>query len=176
MLTEESKFLLSLLNIRTATQADLPALEWGGEYTHFRRLYEDIYRSSQRGEAVLWVAELDERGVIGQLFVQLTSARPELADGVRRAYVYGFRVQTAYQNVGIGTRMMAASEADLVGRGFRLVTLNVNRDNPGARRLYERLGYRVVASEEGRWSYIDDQGRRREVHEPAWRMEKELYR
>jgi ribosomal protein S18 acetylase RimI-like enzyme len=170
------QFQISSVRIRTAAEEDLPALEWNGEYAHFRRLYQDIFRSSKRGEAVLWVAELEDQEIIGQLFVQLNSARPELADGIRRAYIYGFRVQAAYQGRGVGTRMMQAAEGDLLQRGYQLVTLNVNRDNPGARRLYERLGYRVVAAEEGRWSYVDDRGQRREVHEPAWRMEKKLYR
>jgi ribosomal protein S18 acetylase RimI-like enzyme len=165
----------SSLKIRSAVEEDLPALEWDGEYRHFRRLYRDIFRSAQRGEAILWVAELEGQ-VIGQLFVQLSSGRPELADGLQRAYIYGFRVRTVYRDKGVGTRMMQAAEADLIQRGYQVVTLNVNRDNPGARRLYERLGYRVVAAEEGRWSYIDDRGIRREVHEPAWRMVKRLYR
>ncbi len=65
-------------------------------------------------------------------------------------------------------------ETDLEARAFRLVTLNVGRQNPDARRFYERYGYRVVADEPGRWSYLDDMGKRQEVHEPAWRMEKVL--
>lgn len=174
MKSEVSEISSSTLRIRVAREEDLPALEWEGEYTHFRRLYQDIFRSAQRGEAVLWVAELEGK-IIGQLFVQLSSGRPELADGERRAYIYGFRVRSEYRRRGVGTRMMNAAEMDLVKRGYRLVTLNVNRDNPGARRLYERLGYRVVGSEEGRWSYVDDRGQRREVHEPAWRMEKNLF-
>jgi hypothetical protein len=59
--------------IRQVTYNDLPALEWSGKYTHFRRLYKDIYESSLRGEAILWILELPEAGVIGQLFVQLIS-------------------------------------------------------------------------------------------------------
>jgi ribosomal protein S18 acetylase RimI-like enzyme len=165
---------LSLVTIRHATRTDLLALEWNGEYAHYRRLYRDIYRSSLKGEAVLWVAELKGVGIIGQLFVQLISVRRDLADGHQRAYIYGFRVMPAYRGHGLGTRMMSVAEADLARRGFRWVVLNVGRDNLEARQLYERLGYRVVAAEPGRWSYLDDQGVMREVNEPAWRMEKEL--
>jgi ribosomal protein S18 acetylase RimI-like enzyme len=70
--------------------------------------------------------------------------------------------------------MLQVAEADLLRRGFHKVVLNVNQDNFDARRLYEREGYCVVAEEQGRWSYLDQYGRRREVNEPAWRMEKEL--
>ncbi len=166
--------LTSEVLIRSATLEDLPALEWEGEFAHFRRLYQDVYESARRGEAVLWVVEVPGVGVVGQAFVQLTSARTELANGSTRAYVYGFRIQPAYRSQGIGTRLLQLVESDLKRRGFRSVVLNVSRDNRSARRLYERLGYRVVAAEPGSWSYLDQFGRRQQVNEPAWRMEKVL--
>lgn len=172
--TPTSPTWLSQIQVRRLVQADLPALEWGGEFTHFRRLYSEIYQSAMRGKAILWVADLQGRGVIGQLFVQLNSSRPELADGSARAYIYGFRIQMLFRGFGVGTRMLQTAEADLQRRGFRHVTLNVGQDNPNARRLYERLGYQVVAEEPGIWSYHDENGQRHEVHEPAWRMEKRL--
>jgi ribosomal protein S18 acetylase RimI-like enzyme len=174
MQTQPLLFSLSDVRIRALTREDLPALEWEGEFTHFRRLYQDIYQSSRRGEAVLWVAELNPVGVIGQLFVQLNSARSELADGASRAYIYGFRIRAEYRNQGLGTLMLEVTERDLVKRGYRWAVLNVNRDNPDARRLYERLGYKIVAVEAGRWTYLDENGVRREVNEPAWRMEKAI--
>jgi len=167
---------LYLLLVRQVIQNDLPALEWDGEYRHFRRLYRDIYHSACQGKAVLWVGDLENEGVIGQVFVQLDSARKELADGVSRAYIYGFRVRPKYRSQGVGGHILQTVERDLTGRAFQFVTLNVGRDNPDARRFYERYGYQVVAAEPGRWSYLDDQGNRREVHEPAWRMEKHLNR
>ncbi len=144
--------------IRTATLDDLPALEWDGEFVHFRRLYQDVYQSSRRGDAVLWVVEVPGVGVVGQVFVQLNSARMELANGSTRAYVYGFRIQHTYRSQGIGTRLLQLVETDLRQRGFRWVVLNVSRENHSARRLYERLGYRVVAAEPGSWSYLDHLG------------------
>ena len=165
---------LTAVNIRHVEEADLPALEWEGEYAHFRHLYADIFRRTQRNDAIMWLAELKDNHLIGQLFVQLSSGRPELADGYRRAYIYGFRVKPVFQNRGIGTRMMQVAETDLIQRGYRKITLNVGQDNQGARRLYERLGYIVVTTDPGVWSYIDQYGQRQVVKEPAWRMEKQL--
>lgn len=165
---------LSQVEIRTITQADLPALEWGGEYKHFRRIFAEIYQSACQGKAVMWAADLSGEGLIGQLFIQLNSGRKELADGVLRAYLYGFRIRPPYRGAGVGTRMLAAAEADVAQRKFIFLTLNVGCHNMAARRFYEQHGYRVVADEPGCWSYLDDQGMRREVHEPAWRMEKSL--
>jgi ribosomal protein S18 acetylase RimI-like enzyme len=70
--------------------------------------------------------------------------------------------------------MMQVIESDLRRRGYSCVTLNVGQENHAARRLYERLGYRVVGDDPGRWHYIDDKGRQQQVVEPAWRMEKQL--
>jgi ribosomal protein S18 acetylase RimI-like enzyme len=164
----------SSISYRFVKPSDLPALEWDGEFIHFRRLYADIYKRVERGDGLMWVAEIPNAGIIGQLFISLSSNRPELSDGWQRAYIYGFRIRPAYRNRGIGSGMMRVVETDLEARGYRLVTLNVAQNNPGALRLYERLGYRVVGYEPGEWSYLDHLGKRREVKEPAWRMEKKL--
>jgi ribosomal protein S18 acetylase RimI-like enzyme len=160
--------------IRQARQSDLPALEWEGEFIHFRRLYYDVFQQTQRGEALMWLAELAGIGLVGQLFVQLDSQRREMADGRTRAYMHAFRVRPQYRAKGIGSLLLLNAEADLEKRGYRFICLNVGRENQGARRLYERYGYRVVAAEPGDWSYLDHHGVRQLVHEPAWRMEKDL--
>jgi ribosomal protein S18 acetylase RimI-like enzyme len=162
------------LSVRFLRQDDLPALEWDGEFTHFRRLYTEIYEHFHQGRAVLWVAELPRAGIIGQLFVQLNSSRTELADGVERAYIYGFRIKPAYRGFGVGTHMLRVAENYLAAHKFRRVTLNVARDNHTARQLYEHLGYRVTGPDPGRWSFLDHHGRQQDVVEPAWRMEKTI--
>lgn len=160
--------------IRKLQQADLPQLEWGGELAHFRNIFAAVYQQYLHGDAILWVAELPGAGVVAQVFIQLISHRPELANGNFRAYLFGFRVQSAYQNRGIGTRMLRKAEDDLRAMNFQLITLNVGRENADAIRLYERLGYRIVGNEPGQWSYINHLGKRVFVDEPSYRMEKRL--
>ncbi len=162
--------------IRHLQRSDLPALEWGGQYSHFRRVYAEAFERACLGLSVIWVAELDPFGLIAQVFIQLNCQRPELADGGLRAYLYSFRVKPPFQGAGLGTRMMGVVERDLIERGYKTVTLNVAKDNPRARALYERLGYRVIDQDPGIWSYIDHNGRRQTMVEPAWRMEKSLSR
>lgn len=161
--------------IRNVCEADLVGLEWEGEYAHFRRLYQDAYRRAVRGLSVLWLAELPEGpGLIGQVFIQMLCDRPELCNGIDRAYLYGFRIRPAYRSCGLGSKILEVAERDLVERGYCLLTLNVARDNVDAIRLYQRRGFAIVAPEAGRWQYIDDKGKLQDVHEPAWRMEKRL--
>jgi len=160
--------------LRHLREEDLPALEWDGLYTHFRRVYAEAYQASLTGQVIIWVADLPEVGIIGQAFVQLNSPRSELADGLQRAYLYGFRIKPAFRNAGLGTRMINTILEDLQHRGYSWLTLNVAIDNERARRLYERLGFVVVGFDPGVWSYIDHEGQRRYVREPAWRMQKRI--
>jgi ribosomal protein S18 acetylase RimI-like enzyme len=161
--------------VRHARKEDLPGMEWGGEYKHFRRVYAEAFQHMQRGHSILWLAEHPETGLIGQVFIQLICDRHELADGQDRAYLYSFRVQSNYRSRGVGSRMMDVVENDLLQRGYRYVTLNVARDNARAQQLYIHRGYIVVAPEPGVWSYPDEDGIWHRMEEPAWRMEKALF-
>lgn len=168
--------LIEKVTIRHMVAADLPDLEWGGEYVHFRRQFETTYRDYLNGSALPWVAVSAVSGeMLGQVFVLFSSRhRRELADGNRRAYLFSVRVKPAFRGRGLGTQLMDVVEVDLSARGFEIATLNVARDNPAAYRFYYRRQYRVTAPEPGQWSYIDHRGVRRFVDEPAWRMEKQL--
>jgi ribosomal protein S18 acetylase RimI-like enzyme len=163
---------LDQVEIRLANQDDLAGLEWDGEYKHFRRIYADAFHRMVQGLSLIWIAEIEPVGIIGQVFIQLVCDRAELADGEKRAYLYSFRVRPNYQDRGLGTLMMQIVEGDLHERGFQYVTLNVAKDNLRARKLYERRGFRVMAHEPGCWSYPDEKGVWHSVEEPAWRMEK----
>ncbi len=166
---------LSSVSIRLADQHDLPALEWEGAYTHFRRVYAHAYQRTQRGQALIWVAEFDPGLLLGQVFVQLNSdADPSLADGVQSAFIHSFRVRPEYRNAGLGNRLLDTAEADLVSRDFRRVYLQVAWGNDAATRLYERRGYQRVVAISGEWSYEDHLGQLRHVSEPGWRLVKSL--
>ncbi|MDH5606701.1 MAG: GNAT family N-acetyltransferase [Anaerolineae bacterium] len=156
--------------IRILKKADLPKLEWEGQFTRYRRIYADVFQRSRRGLAVPWVAELKEVGLVGQVFIQLRTNDTAMADGFRRAYLHSFRVRPAFRGAGLGTLMMSVVEEDLSRRGFSEITLNVAKDNPRARSLYERLGFQVIHDDPGQWTYYDEKGVLRYVSEPGWRM------
>jgi ribosomal protein S18 acetylase RimI-like enzyme len=170
----EISTILDKVIIRHAHSSDLPALEWDGEFTHFRKLYAETFQRAVNRLAVMWISETHEQGIIGQLFVQLASSRLEVADGSTRAYIYAFRVKPAYRGQGVGTRMLQVAERDLSERGFHWVVLNVAQENLRAQKLYKRTGYTVIGPDPGVWSYQDETGLTHYVEEPAWRMEKDL--
>jgi ribosomal protein S18 acetylase RimI-like enzyme len=159
--------------VRLATYTDLPKLEWFGQYAHFRRLFRRTFAEQQRGRRWMLIADCNQFPV-GQVFVQLHSGEQHLADGSHRAYLYAFRVMDMFRGKGIGSRLIEEAEILLWEGGFRWTTIAAAKDNPGARRLYERLGYAVFAEDPGEWSYLDHKGAVRHVHEPCWIMEKRL--
>ncbi len=171
---EKTEVWLDGIQIRHARESDLPAMEWEGEYTHFRRLYSEAFRRAQRGMSILWLADLPGKRILGQVFIQLTCDRPEMCNGVDRAYLYAFRVRPEYRSKGLGSKMLEVVENDLIERNYRYLTLNVAKENGRAQIFYRRHGFFIAAPEPGRWSYIDHEGRLRNIIEPAWRMEKRL--
>lgn len=166
--------LVQQVQIRHASHKDLPALEWEGEFAHFRHVFAEAFRLMELGDVIMWVVDLPDFGLIGQVFIQLYGPKQIQSNGNKYAYIYGFRVRPTYRGYGIGSRLLEVVETDLVQRGFLRIALNVARGNEDARRLYERCGYHVTGPEPGIWSYLDDKGRRRFVNEPAWRMEKQF--
>ena len=164
----------SQFTVRQVTQADLPALEWEGEFIKYRRMYANIYRSTLTGRALMWLIETSAGKLIGQAFVMLKSGEQDAADGKNRAYLFAFRIKPPWRRQGIGTYLMHFIEDDLQSRGFRYLTLNVAKDNQNAIRLYRRLGYKVIGPRSGDWSFIDHEGKVQDVHEPAWRMMKRI--
>ena len=162
------------LIIRKVRETDLPALEWDGEYTNFRRMYASLYRDALLGRVLMWMIETQDCEMVGQAFVVLKSRELSAADGERRAYLFAFRVKPQYRNKGVGTYLMAFIQDDFRQRRYKFVTLNVAKDNTNALRLYRRLGYKVIGSRPGKWSYTDHEGKTHQVNEPAWRMMKRI--
>jgi ribosomal protein S18 acetylase RimI-like enzyme len=166
--------LFEEIEIRYLRKSDLSALEWEGEFIHFRNVYADLYQKIEKGTAKAWVAYNTENQLIGQIFLQLISDRLELADGWNRAYMYSFRIRPSYQGNGLGTRMLSILEKEVIGLRYTRLTLNVACDNHRAIKLYKRCGYQIVADEPGIWTFPDHNNIWQTIVEPAWRMEKRL--
>ena len=91
------------------------------------------------------VAEV-EGVVVGSLDAFM---RPHPSEGSmrmpRRGALIGLAVDEGWRGRGIGTALMDAAEAWARGRGYDTLELDVADPNGDARRLYERLGYGLVA-------------------------------
>ena len=169
----ERSHTTSRIRIRPATAADLKALEWDGEYTHYRRLFERAVHEAKHGRRILLLAEIDGN-LVGQIFVQLNTRATFSIKGAPSGYLYAFRVKPAFRNKGVGSRLLREAEVSLSARGCRRAVISVSKRNLAAKRLYERAGYAVFTDDPGEWSYTDHLGQVREVREPAFVMEKWL--
>ena len=159
--------------IRIATSSDLPALEWEGEFRRFRRLYQRAMNEARRGRRILLVADMD--GIlIGQIFVQLHTVPADPKRIPRTAYLYSFRVRSEYRNLGIGSSLVLKAEESLRKKAFQRALIGVAKDNPGALRLYQRLGYEILSEDPGEWSFVDHKNRVQSIVEPTYILEKFL--
>ncbi len=101
------------------------------------------YRRFLRGDTVSVVAEVGGK-VVGHCSVIRIAPDAEAENGHNG--LLGILVEHGYRGRGVGTALLRAALAQCRSK-FRIVRLSVNADNPGARRLYERFGFRWV----GRW-------------------------
>ncbi len=129
------------VTIRPARAEDLQDLEWYGHQSRLRRHIADILDRRAAGETELLVADANGFAVarLGIDFVRLDDA----------ALLWSFAVIPNLQGLGIGTAMLDEAERLARARGFRTAEIRVEKDNPRARRLYERRGFAVVGEATG---------------------------
>ncbi len=125
--------------IRPCREEDLPSLEWYGLFGAHRELIASMFERHLRGEAIMLIVEAN--GVAsGQAWIDLDRLQ---ADGT--AFLWAVRIFPCIQNLGLGGRLLRICEQLVRDRGFRRIEATVEQNNPGAKRLYERLGYREEA-------------------------------
>ncbi|OUE20413.1 putative acetyltransferase [Clavibacter michiganensis] len=112
-----------------------------------------MWAAQEAGGSTLLVAWDGDRPV-GSGQIDLRGDVPELRN---------LRVDEAQRGRGIGTAIMRAAE-ERVGSGP--LTVRVGLDNPRARALYERLGYRGTGElTTTTYAYVDDAGVTRQATE-----------
>ncbi len=152
--------------IRYARQDDLRKLEWFGLLTPARDHIERAYARAQQGEVIFLIADLNGFP-IGQVWVVIQAAE-------NTGLIQALRVLQPLQNMGIGTRLIHASEQAMIERGLQMAEINVTRNNPGAKRLYERVGYHLIGDKIVYWSYTPPGGDPQQVEDHVWVLRKDL--
>ena len=121
-----------------------------------------MWELQETGDSVLLVAWDGDRHLgAGQL--DLRGTDPELRN---------LHVDPTVRGRGVGTAIIRAAEARVApGR----LAVGVASDNPRARALYERLGYRGTGElTTSAYEYVDDSGRTRQATETDERLVREL--
>ena len=129
--TEDAEAIVRLLN----EYAQIPVISG-------KALPDDVQQKIVPGLAahptsVVWLA-WDGDTAVGVLIAiggfSTFYARPTLN-------VHDCCITPSHQGKGIGTRLFLAAEEYAKKNEYAKLTLEVRRDNPGARRLYKKLGY-----------------------------------
>jgi len=154
--------------IRTCRENDLSDLEWFGLLTEYRQTIRNAFQRYQKGEIIMLIAEADHFP-IGQLWIDLTKRREQSI-----GFLWSLRVFIPFQNLGIGTRLIASAEQQLKAQRFRISELSVEKDNSRAQRLYQRLGYQIVRDNLEVWEYTPPNGTPVQVRSDVWILHKFL--
>src|SRR5947207_15755370 len=105
------------VKFRFAEQDDLPKLEWYGQYTHFRHVFQRAYEDQLAGRRLMLLADVNGWPV-GQIFIQLETLDDMMVGGGKRGYFYSLRVMDHLQGQGIGTTLVREAESILISRGY----------------------------------------------------------
>ena len=86
-----------------------------------------------------WNMTDGDAGIVGKLWVFVDTGR-------QRAYIYDIVVDAAHRRKGYARQALAALDEFVRPLGLKHIGLNVFGDNPGAKSLYEQMGYYTVAT------------------------------
>jgi RimJ/RimL family protein N-acetyltransferase len=145
-------------SIRPATRADVDRListvDGPAAQHHLRERWE----TQERGDGLFLLAHR-EGEVVGHTLLYKRSKYAEVRDAHDPAEINALHAYV--RNQGIGTAIIRAAEAIVAEQWSRpVIGLAVGFGNHGARRLYERLGYRPWDGEPviDRWTEQDADG------------------
>lgn len=131
------------LTVRDLMPEDVPACPWSGGRLHLEQLHVQLARAKD--------------GVVDYLAVCGPADLPVAIGGVDyvakpgSGVLWQLAVMPALQSCGIGTMLIHAAEERILRRALSTAELSVEEDNPRARALYERLGYRAYGTEKDGW-------------------------
>lgn len=125
------------------------SLTWAGSAVHLDAVAREVARAA-RGE-VVYLALRAGGEVVGYGGVDLARS-----PGV--GVLFQLTVHPSLRGRGLGSAPIAALEAAAAVRGADRVELSVELDNPRARSLCERLGYRPIGETVEEWAVEDAAG------------------
>jgi ribosomal protein S18 acetylase RimI-like enzyme len=129
--------------IRDLVVSDLDGMGWSGSPSHLSSVRAELGRVASGAVEYLAACTASDLPV-GKLGIDYALA----ADA---GTIYQAAVHPALQSCGIGTLLVGAAERRILARGRSWSELAVEHDNPRARALYERLGYRAYGDKREEW-------------------------
>ena len=131
------------LRVDDLTEADLPSLGWSGTRLHLVSVRRALDRV-RSGEVEYLVVRAPNGDPIAKVGIDY-AASPGAGTLWQMVTIQELR------GLGIGAKLISAAENRIRKRGLAVAQLDVEVDNPRARTLYERLGYREAGHRSASW-------------------------
>jgi ribosomal protein S18 acetylase RimI-like enzyme len=129
---------------------DMAELAWSGNPAHLRSVAAAMQRAEEGLEDYLVV-----RAPGGQPVAKM---RVDYSSEADTGVFSQLAVMDPLQGLGMATMLIGVGEQRVRTRGLAFAALGVEDDNPRARRLYERLGYRASDRQHASWEIEEDDG------------------
>lgn len=149
------------LEIKLCSEEDLDLLERSIPSSGLSKFHERRFQAQREKGREYLIAWLDGKPV-GNLDLRYDGFDSEkLSDEMRKIpELNAITVAEGCRGKGIGTVLIKEGERRVKERGFKQVGMGVNPENEGAKRLYERLGYKDSGTglHRGSWEVTDKDG------------------
>jgi len=114
-----------------------------------RKVVKKEFQEIPTGKRIALFAEVDGQP-IGTVQLIFDSSNKKHADGKNIAHLHHLKVHKDFCKKGIGEALTKKVEEIAKQKGFKRITLGVDEDNPYAKKLYEKWGYKLLQIESGR--------------------------
>ena len=125
------------------TLEDLPSCTWSGSATHRAHIAKALERVP--------LGEVDFLTACPPSGIPVGMCAVDYVKSPGAGTLWMVEVHAALRSCGIGTLLIEAAEQRIHARGVHRAELGVEKSNPRARALYERLGYVEFGEEEAGW-------------------------
>lgn len=138
------------LPVTDLTTFDLPDIEWSGSASHLRSV-ASLLKRVESGEIEYLALRAPGGEPVGKCCIDYS-----LHEGAGE--IAQLATVDELQRLGLATRLIGAAEDRIRVRRHQWAIVGVEDNNPGARRLYERLGYESYDRWTDSWEAEDDDG------------------
>jgi ribosomal protein S18 acetylase RimI-like enzyme len=120
----------------------LDDIAWSGSSAHLENVARQLHRVATGGVVYL-VGRADGHAV--------SKGGIDFEREPGTGTIWQVATHPRLEGLGLATLLIAALEQQAIDRGHHRLRLDVELDNPRARRLYEHLGYRRIGQSEASW-------------------------
>lgn len=109
-------------------------------YENFEEFKKLIINDISNGIKNIFVIE-ENKNLIGEITVTYKSDSPNETIKNIRVYLGAFRIHKAYQNKGLGQRLLKYVIEEIEKEGITEFTVGVEDDNENAKHIYEKFDF-----------------------------------